>query len=89
MTAAGYGSRMPSNLRTEQIERVVQVTFAGRVFTFTVERRGALDFWTVSTPGHTPFASPISASGHEERIFFEQMAAQVWEILRDEQHPRI
>lgn len=56
-----------------ELERVVRLTHAGRVFAFTVEDEGALAFWNVAIDGRT-HALPLRATGDEQPEFFRAAA---------------
>lgn len=55
------------------MEHVVQVTRAGRVYTFRAEQDGPLNFWRIDTPGRDPIHTELRALGTERPEFFRRV----------------
>lgn len=56
------------------MQRIVQVTDRGRVYSITVDRRETLGFWRVTTSGYPPYLAPLRVLGDEQAAFFVGLA---------------
>lgn len=55
------------------LERVVQLHHAGRIFTFRVDHDPPLAFWRIESDGRS-YISPLRVTGDETEAFFRSLA---------------
>lgn len=58
---------------SEELERVVRLHHAGRVFTFRVDDDPPLAFWRIESDGRR-YLTPLRVTGEETEAFFRALA---------------